>query len=126
MIGVTAFGRTAKLEHLALVDKWLDMSKKQSPWEVMDTIVKDWMATRPTEYKSFVADVDEIRDSTYNDYGAAENTHGSGSLRRTLDLPLYVERSFRIIYSGTDFQFDRKFYRQIWKRYPIFRVSKRS
>lgn len=122
MYGVTAFGTTAKMEDLAFADKLIELKNTQGPWEVMDAIVDAWAKTRPHEYKSMVIDILETQDNTYNDFGESKE----GNFRRTIDLPIFVERLFRVLYAGTDFQFDKKFYRQIWKRYPIFRVSKRS
>lgn len=122
MYGVTPFGTTVKMEHLALADKLIELKNTQGPWEVMDAIVEAWAKTRPTEYKSLVIEINDTKENTYNEFGESEG----GRFRRTIDLPVYVERMFRILYQGTDFQFDKKFYRQVWKRYPIFRVSKRS
>jgi len=119
---VTTSGRIVEHTDLAYVDKLIDLKNTKDPWEVMDFIVETWAKQRPGEYQSLVIDILETQDNTYNDYGESKE----GNFRRTIDLPIYVERVFRILYRNTDFQFDKKFYRKMWKRYPIFRVSKRS
>ena len=119
---VTDFGRVVDSDKYLLANKYIDLKNSKNPWEVMDFIVQSWIETRPREYQSIVIDILETKDSTYNDFGESK----VGNLRRTIDLPIYVERVFRILYKDTDFVFDKNFYRKIWKRYPIFRVSVRS
>ena len=119
---VTDFGRIVDSNKYTLANKYIDLKNTKDPWEVMDFIVQSWIETRPTEYQSIVIEILETKDNTYNDFGESKK----GNLRRTVDLPVYVERVFRILYKDTDFVFDKNFYRKIWTRYPIFRVSKRS
>jgi len=80
---------------------------------------------RPHEYKSIIVQVKDTRDTAYNEFGEAAKGKGSGSLRRTLDIPVFVDRAIRCLYSPEELPFDKRFFEAFWKRYRIFRVSEK-
>ena len=94
----------------------------------MDAVVSLFISRFPDKWESYVIYMDDTRKSTYNKYGAAKKskTKGTGDMRRTLDIPLFVDRAMRMLYSADELPFDKGFYHEVWKRYPMFRVSEKS
>lgn len=129
-------GRPINMEAVRLADRLIrakrennsDKDSTRSFWRVIDEVIDVWKETRPDEWRATIIDISETRDATYNDYGEArkENTKGTGTIRRTLDVPEFVEKAIRFLYSVDELPFNKEWYTELWKRYPEFRVSKRN
>ncbi len=101
--------------------------KVDSPvWEVLDEVIKVWEELRPGEYKSSIIDIDWTRGMLDDkEFGRAGDTKGTGDLRRTLDVPVFVELTMRRLFTTDELPFDKSWYKELWKRVPRFRVSQK-
>lgn len=112
---------------VSLADHLIKLKRKHQTdiWPVIDAVVAAWKKTRPVEWDALVIEIEGVRKSTYNKYGEARNTKGTGSMRRTLDIPFFFDRAVRSLYTVDELPFNKEFYEAVWKRYPIFRVSQK-
>lgn len=97
-------------------------------WDVVDEVIKVWLELRPTEYQSSVIDIRETRETLSDPvFGTVSKrkTKGTGDLRRTLDVPVFIELTLRRLFTADELPYDRAWYEQLWRRYPMFRVSEK-
>lgn len=117
-------------EDVALADYLITLKQQNQTdfWPVMDAVIEAFQKKFPHKWAAYVIDIEDTRRNTYNDFGEAKKskTKGTGNLRRTLDLPYFVDRAMRMLYSADELPFDKAFYHEVWKRYPMFRVSAKS
>lgn len=112
-------GQLIESDKVTFVEKLLDLRKKEGPWEVIELIIKYWSESDPVRYKSFVIDVKDKRETRANKFGSNK----SGAVRSTLDIPEDVIRMIRAVYKPEDLVMDKKFFNEMWKRFPVFRVA---
>jgi hypothetical protein len=128
-------GLPINMEAVRLADRLIKAKREnnsekdstRSFWRVIDEVINVWKETRPNEWRATIIEISEDRDATYNEYGAAkkEKTQGTGDLRRTIDVPEFVEKAVRFLYSTNELPFNKEWYQELWKRYPEFRVSQK-
>lgn len=92
-------------------------------WEVLDEVIKVWKKQRPTEWRSSIIDLKEIKDNLKDK--TLGKTAKTGAMRRTLDVPVFIELVMRHLYTIDELPFDKKWYRELWKRHPEFRVAEK-
>jgi len=104
-------------------------AKAEDPlWSVVEEVIKTWHELRPSEYKSSIIDLDATRSELHDkEFGSVskEKTKGSGNLRRTLDVPVFVEMVLRRLYTTDELPFDKEWYGALWRKFPVFRVSEK-
>lgn len=106
-------------KHALFVDAVFKSRETQGIWPTIDLLVKQWVESRPKEYDSFVVSTEEKRGSRANKYGS----NSSKTIRETVDFPQPIHDRIRTIYKADELPFDKEFFRQVWKRYPQFRVA---
>lgn len=111
-------------EAVMLVDKLIKLKRdnQTNVWVVIDEIIKIWKDKYPTSWKSFIVTTEKTRDSRANKYGSNDRA----GLRYTVDMPEWVHNVIRRLYDPSELAMDKKFFREFWKRYPVFRVSESS
>ncbi len=88
-------------------------------WPVFEFIIELWKKKTPKSWDSFVIEAETTRNTRANKH-ASNKKEG---LRYTLDIPEWVILAFRKVYSVEELPMDKTFYREVWKRYPIFRIA---
>lgn len=116
--------------NLEFVENLLTLKKTKSVWKVIDFIVKAWIKTHPTEWDSFITELEidkKSRKRTWvgnKEYTGVSKQNGS-MLRYTLDIPVRIVNIIRRLYPATELPFDKRFYSEFSKRFPKFVVSER-
>ena len=91
-------------------------------WDVLEEVYKGWKKLRPHEYKSSIIEIQEERDLLKDKkYGQTKTK----SMRRILDIPVYIELVMRQLYTIEELPFDKEWYRALHRKIPIFRVAEK-
>jgi len=124
------------LSSVAAADRLIELKRKGIDrtegtkgtfWDAIDEIIKIWMTKNPIEYQSHIIDIKENREKQGTKFGTKKSPSGyTSQMRRKLDIPFFVERTIRMLYSTEELEMDKKFFDEFWKRYPQFRISERS
>ena len=88
-------------------------------WPVIDAVIDVWERKNQNTWEATIVEIKNERDSRANKHGANKKA----GLRQTLDIPMQVEAIIRRLYSPTELPFDKRWYKELWKRYPAFRVA---
>lgn len=116
-------------------DKLVELKNTKDQWTVIEEIVKLWEATCPSEWASFVYDLEVSKQTakvTYignkqfsnvsKDKGNYDHPGTGGILRHQLDIPTKVIYMIRRLYP--DLPMDKEFYDKFARRFPKMVVSK--
>jgi len=86
-------------------------------------MIKFWKKRHPRQYRSYIMDVKDKRDTRGNEFGGAK-----GSRQRYLvDIPVDVWNMITVMYGDKEIIdiYDSKFFRQFAKRFPEFAVAEK-
>jgi hypothetical protein len=108
----------------------VELRKTKGMWEVIEEVMKMWSDTNPKEYKSYLIDLQETKE-TGNVYSltggksisnVSKDLNGS-LLRHRLDIPVKVVYLIRRLYSADECPMDAEFYDEWSRRFPKTVVS---
>ena len=118
-------GRRHKIKHLNWVEQVTKLKRKSgsSPWPVIEECFNFWASHRPTEYRSFIVSIDDVRETRKDQkFG----TTPQQSYRYKLDFPEEVMMYIRCIYNVDELPMDKYFFAEFWKRYPKMRIAEKQ
>jgi hypothetical protein len=110
-------------------DKLVQLKKDKDPWEVFEYIVKIWKSTNPSEYESFIVNLNETKttrkvttvgNKQFSGVSVDKNT--GGTLRYLLDIPVKVVHMIRKLYP--EMNLDKEFYTKWAKHFPKMVIEK--
>ena len=107
-------------------DRLLKLKKENKLWEVVEECFNIWASKHPDEWRSFLFHVKDVRDSrkvTKGFAGVTKDKEHGGYIEYTLDIPQDVIYMLRVVYTPDELPMDKKFFRQLARRFPKFRVS---
>lgn len=112
-----------------LVSKLVKLKKEKSEWEVIEAIVDAWEKSNPTEWESFLHELDHTKSTrkvtavgnkqfsgVSKDKGNSEREGTGGYLRYKLDIPVKVVYMIRRMYP--ELPMDKKFYDKFARKFP--------
>jgi hypothetical protein len=108
-----------------LADKLIRLKQENKLWEVVELCFDHWAKKNPEEWKSYIVEVQNIRDTrktTKGIRGVSKSPEGS-YVEYTLDIPEDVIYMLRVLYTPDELPMDRQFFRKLGRRFPKFRVS---
>jgi hypothetical protein len=118
-------GKLRKSEDIELVDKLLELRKKNEPWAVIDELIKAWVKKTPEEAEAVKIDLGDQRE-ILNDKEFGTTSGGADFSRRLVVLfPTTLQGWIRKMYSTDELPFDKKFFKELARRYPGFRVAQK-
>ncbi len=91
-------------------------------WPVVEECLKIFEAKRPAEYKSYLVELKETKDTRRNKFASSSETE---MFRYTLDIPEMVIYMLRKLYTTDELPMDKKFMRDWARRFPKMRVSEK-
>jgi hypothetical protein len=112
-------GQLRDSQDLQFVDYIFLLKKTRGYWAVIEKIISYWIESNPSQYDSFILDVDKKRDTRATGFGSNK----SKSFRSTLDIPAKIIQMIRVVYKADELPMDKKFFDEMWNRYPRFRVA---
>lgn len=122
--------RWAPAKAVQAADELIKLKNNKGPWEVIEKVIEMWKSTNPTDYKSYIIQLEDMKSrGKVANVGNKHFTHTSkdkatgGILRHELDIPLKVTYMIRKIYP--DLQMDKKFFKKWARKFPQMVISKR-
>lgn len=110
------------------VDDLVRLKRKSgsSPWPVIQKCLDYWAETNPTQWKSYLFDLGNIKATRKDKKFAStyDKVHG-GYLRYTLDIPEKVMLMIRCIYSADELPMTRDFCLEFARRFPKLKVAEK-
>ena len=102
-----------------------ESDSQRSFWVVIDAVIELWKKRKPTEYSSMIYEIEADRREQGSKYGTKKSPKSTSSpqLRKKLEIPFFVERAIRMLYTPEELPADKDFFNAVWKRYPIFRIA---
>lgn len=92
------------------------------PWPVIEECLNIWSESEPTNYQSFLYNLQGVKESRRDRTYAASPT---GSLRYTLDVPERVLYMIKMLYTTDELPMNKEFFREWAKRFPKMRVAEK-
>ncbi len=90
-------------------------------WPVIEEVLRVWAAKRPNEYKSFLVDMKDIKETRRDKFASSE----SEMFRYTLDIPETVMFMLRKLYTTDECPMDKKFFRSWAKKFPRMQIAEK-
>ncbi len=117
------FGDRIDLKDVGYVEQLIHLKNTSgsNPWPVIEKCIEVWSLKNPTEYKSFIIEVDRTRDTRRDKFGASKTK----STRYLLDIPEKVMYMIRTIYSVEELPMNKDFLREFAKKFPKFSVAEK-
>lgn len=105
----------------------LKATSGRNPWPVIEAIFKLFQDKKPTAYKSHLFYIDGVRETRRDKKFASSKKDlvNDGVLRYTLDIPEFVMKAIRFIYSDEELPMNREFFLQFAKRFPNYKIAEK-
>lgn len=118
------YGESIDLGDVAIVEEMMRLKRESvsDPWPVIGKCIEIWNKKRPTEWKSFLVEVGQVKATRKNEFAS---TKRGGGGRYLLDIPEYVMLLIRACYTVEELPMNKSFMREFAKKFPIFTVPER-
>jgi hypothetical protein len=120
------FVKYAPAKDVQAADRLIELKKQNKLWEAVELCFEIWARRNPKEWKSFLFHVDEVRETrktTRGFKGVSRDKETGGYTQYLLDIPQDVVYMLRKLYTPDELPMDKKFFNQLARRFPKFRVS---
>ncbi len=120
---VLQHGRLWEGNDVLVVDKLLALKHKHQTnyWPVIEACVDIWAAKKPQQYKSFLFELQDMKQTRRNKFASSK----SEMFRYTLDVPEMVIYMLRKLYTVDEMPMDKKFFRSWAKKFPKMQVAEK-
>ena len=123
-------GKMVRSDYYNLTNHLWEMRNTRNPWEVIEEVIKIWGKKDPTNWKSYIVRIKELRDSrkvttvgTKQFRGVSRDDKKNGAmLSYTLDIPEWVIFAVRKLYNSSELVMDKEFFNEFARRFPAFKV----
>lgn len=102
-------------------DKLIKLKTENKPWEAIELIVNIWAKTKPKEYKSYLIDLSDTKETMKDKKFGTTRTRGS-NLRRYLDIPDTVMFMIRKLYTADELPMNKEFFQAWARKFPKMKV----
>lgn len=117
-------GKLVKMSDVAFVNHLVKLKETNGSdfWPVIDVILKWWQGKNPTEWKSYLLELQNVRETRADEkYGESVGKTG----RYMLDVPQSVMLVIRKLYSVDELPMNKKFWLTFGRKYPAFKVAQK-
>ena len=90
-------------------------------WPVIEECLKIWESKHPSEYKSFLWEIEDVKQTRSNKFASSKTE----MYRYTLDVPEKVIYMLRKLYTTEEMPMDKEFFRKWARKFPRMRVSEK-
>lgn len=118
------FGRKIDMREVAFVNRLFELKQKSGskPWPVIEEIIKYWSAKNPTNWRSFLYQLDEVKQTRLDQkFGLSKG----GTMRYTLDMPEAVQYMIRMMYNADELPMNSQFFLAFARKFPAFKVAEK-
>lgn len=115
------------IEATIIADNLLNKAKKKDLWETVSLIVGVYFKKHPEFHEKHKRYLSKMRNVQKNKFGASENARGEIKGFRYLgDIPVEISNAFDLLlYERIKSKGKKEFYREFFKKYPVFRVAEK-
>lgn len=121
-------GIPRKLTHLRAVQHLEALKAKHgtNPWPVIEACFAVWEETNPTQWRSHLVYLDEVRRTRKDrKFASTKDKQHGGYLRYTLDIPEKVVKMIRTLYTPDELPMNRRFFASFAKKFPKCKVAEK-
>lgn len=118
------------LEATQIADKMLEKASKIGLWETVEMVVNVWFKKHPKEFEEHKKFVSLYRENLKNEDGSSKTGKArslsiSTGIRHMGEIPGDIATTLDMLcYSRIKEYGDKRFYREFFKRYPVFAVGR--
>lgn len=97
-------------------------------WPVMDEIIKWWRKRNPQRWESYIMTIEKerVRQDVPKWADNSKNRERTGAkLRYLVDIPQPIVLILRRLYNVDELPMNKDFWKEVWKRYPVFRIPEK-
>jgi hypothetical protein len=123
MIIYNQHGEPRQVSDIEAATRLIQLKEKHGSdvWPVVEECLRIWIAKKPQEYKSFLLDLKDMRETRSNKYASSKTE----MFRYTLDIPETVVYMLRKLYTTSELPMDKKFFRTWARKFPKMRVAEK-
>jgi len=122
------FGRKIQLADVRAVEHLEKLKKKHGNdiWPVIEACIKIWSDKHPDQWRSFLMDMSELRETRKDRKFASSTDKATGGiLRYTLDIPEKLIMIIRAVYAPEELAMDKEFFHTFARKFPSFQVAEK-
>ncbi len=122
------YGQKVDMKNVNLAVSLEELKKKSgsNPWPVIEMIVEAWQDRNPTQWKSHLLYIEELRHTRKDSkYASTYDKKNGGYLRYTLDIPEKVLQMIRCLYNAEELPMTKEFFKEWAKKYPQMKVAQK-
>jgi len=123
MIIYNQYGEPRDTRDIEAVEGLLKLKEKHGSdvWPVIEECLRIWTSKHPSEYKSFLFQLDDMKQTRRNQFASSETE----MFRYTLDIPEKVIFMLRKLYTTDELPMDKKFFRTWARKFPKMQIAER-
>lgn len=123
MIIFNAWGEPRDTRDIEATQRLITLKIKHGSdvWPVIEEVLKIWQAKHPQEYKSFLWEVEDIKQTRSNKFASSKTE----MYRYTLDVPEKVIYMLRKLYTTSELPMDKEFFRKWARKFPKMKVAEK-
>lgn len=121
MIIYNQYGEPRDTRDIEAATRLIKLRNTKDIWTVIDECINIWRSKRPSEYKSFIVDLDMTKKTRSNKFASSKTE----MYRYTVDVPEMVIFMLRKLYTTDELQMDKNFFRKWAKKYPTMQVAEK-
>jgi len=122
--------RILPAKKLAVTNYLWKLVKTKPFWEVVEGVIKVWTKHNPTKWKAYLVEIKDVKEGqkvtsvgSKQFRGVSKDKKTGGYLSYMVDMPAWIMLCLRRLYP--DLKFDKKFFREFGRRFPLFRVREK-
>jgi hypothetical protein len=117
------YGEPRNTDDIAAATKLVALKKKYQTnyWPVVEEVLKIWADKHPGEYKSFLFELQDMKETRRNKFASSETE----MFRYTLDIPETVVFMLRKLYTTEEMPMDKQFFRSWAKKFPKMQIAEK-
>lgn len=123
MIIYNAYGERRDTRDIEAATRLIKLKGKHGDdvWPVIEEVLRIWSAKHPKEYKSFLLELADIKETRRGKFATSE----SEMFRYTLDIPEKVIYMLRKLYTINELDMNKEFFRKWAKKFPKMQVAEK-
>lgn len=118
-------GRIRDSGDLELAEVIMKLKDKKDYWAVIDELIRIWSAKSPDEEVATKVEIDGYKEAMSDPTFGQTNGGKDMERRSILVFPRKLQLMIRSLFKAEELPFDRAFYREFAKRYPMFKIADR-
>lgn len=123
MIIFNQYGEKRDTTDIEAASRLIKLKEKHGSdvWPVIEECLRIWHAKHPQEYKSFLFQLEDMKNTRRNKFASSETE----MFRYTLDIPEKVVYMLRKLYTTSELPMDKEFFRKWARKFPKMQIAEK-